>query len=168
MNKAPFSGHFLRRKDARRRVNCDALIEHRDVSRKIEIVDFSNVGLRIDKLTGLATGDRVTIVLAPHLSLALPQTSILATRKSIQLRMISLVLLASPLGLLLLRYLVLTLFCLLSLYSCLTSFISQGTVDRDPTMTTMYVTHTIVTYFSSNHLVQYFLQQSFIRSFSHC
>ncbi len=68
MNKAPFSGHFLRRKDARRRVNCDALIEHRDVSRKIEIVDFSNVGLRIDKLTGLATGDRVTIVLAPHLS----------------------------------------------------------------------------------------------------
>jgi hypothetical protein len=69
MSKAPFSGHFLRRKDARRRINCDAVIERRDVSRKIEIVDFSNTGLRIDKLTGLATGDRVTIVLTPHLSI---------------------------------------------------------------------------------------------------
>jgi hypothetical protein len=68
MKNLLFSGHFLRRKDNRRRVRFSAIVECHGVSRTIEVVDFSNVGLRIDKLTGLAVGDRVTIAFTPDIA----------------------------------------------------------------------------------------------------
>jgi hypothetical protein len=51
--------HFLRRK---------ALIECRGLSQKTQVVDFSTAGLRIDGVSGLATGDHVWIAFAPDLS----------------------------------------------------------------------------------------------------
>ena len=51
------SGHFLRRKDKRRRVQFSAIAHCHGISRAIEVVDFSNTGLRIDKVSGLAAGD---------------------------------------------------------------------------------------------------------------
>jgi hypothetical protein len=62
------SRHFLRRKDPRRHLNCNATAECRGVSRKIKVVDFSSAGLRVDEVTGLTTGDHVLIVFAPDLS----------------------------------------------------------------------------------------------------
>ena len=62
------SRHFLRRKDARRRLKCNALVECRGLSQKIQIVDFSTTGLRMDGVSGLATGDRVRIAFAPDVS----------------------------------------------------------------------------------------------------
>lgn len=59
--------HYLRRKDARRRLNCHARVECRGVTQKIRVVDFSNTGLRIDGVSGLAMGDRVEIVLTPDI-----------------------------------------------------------------------------------------------------
>jgi hypothetical protein len=59
---------LLRRKDARRHLNCIATVECHGVSRKIKVVDFSASGLRVDEVAGLATGDRVLIVFAPGLS----------------------------------------------------------------------------------------------------
>ena len=61
MKILPLPRQFLRRKDSRRRVDCAALVECRGISRPVEVIDFSNIGLRIDKITGLAAGDRVTI-----------------------------------------------------------------------------------------------------------
>lgn len=68
MKNPLFSGQFLRRKDNRRRVRFCAIVECHGVSRTIEVVDFSNVGLRVDKLTGLAVGDRLTIALTPDIA----------------------------------------------------------------------------------------------------
>jgi hypothetical protein len=61
-------GQYLRRKDARRRLNCHARIECRGVMQQIRVVDFSNTGLRMDGVKGLAVGDHVEIVLTPGLS----------------------------------------------------------------------------------------------------
>ena len=66
MTKLSFSRQFLRRKDARRRLKYSAVVECRGVSRKIEVVDFSTAGLRLDGVTGLATGDHVRILLTPR------------------------------------------------------------------------------------------------------
>jgi hypothetical protein len=68
MTKLSFSRQFLRRRDSRRRLKCNAVVECRGVSRKIEVVDFSTDGLRLDGVTGLATGDHVLILLTPELS----------------------------------------------------------------------------------------------------
>jgi hypothetical protein len=68
MKNRLFSGHFLRRKDNRRRVRFCAIVECHGVSRMIEVIDFSNAGLRVDKLTGLAVGDRLTISLTPDIA----------------------------------------------------------------------------------------------------
>lgn len=69
MTNPLFSSQFLRRKDNRRRVRFGAIVECHGVSRTIEVVDFSNVGLRVDKLTGLAVGDRLTIALTPDITI---------------------------------------------------------------------------------------------------
>jgi len=69
MMPTPASGQFLRRKDERRHVRLSAAIECRGISRAIEIIDFSNAGLRIDKLNGLAVGDLVTISITPRITL---------------------------------------------------------------------------------------------------
>jgi hypothetical protein len=69
MKNVPISGQFLRRKDNRRRVRFSALVERQGISRTIEVIDFSNAGLRIDKLTGLAVGDHVTIAFTPDVVL---------------------------------------------------------------------------------------------------
>jgi hypothetical protein len=69
MKVLPLPRQFLRRKDARRRVDCAAVVECRGVSRTVEVVDFSNVGLRIDKIMGLTAGDRVTIAFTANLCL---------------------------------------------------------------------------------------------------
>lgn len=68
MKKLLFSGHFLRRKDIRQRVRFGAIVECHGTSRAIEVVDFSNIGLRIDKLTGLAVGDHLAITLTPDIA----------------------------------------------------------------------------------------------------
>ena len=68
MRSLPFTRHFLRRKDDRHLVNCRAIAEHRAISRNVQVVDFSSTGLRLDRLTGLAVGDRVTITLTPEFS----------------------------------------------------------------------------------------------------
>lgn len=68
MMKQPSRKHFLRRSDARHRLNCSALIVCRGVSQKVEVVDFSSAGLRVDGAMGLAPGDRVLIAFAPDLS----------------------------------------------------------------------------------------------------
>lgn len=62
------SGHFLRRKDKRRRVQFSAIAHCHGISRAIEVVDFSNTGLRIDKVSGLAAGDRVAISFTPDVA----------------------------------------------------------------------------------------------------
>ena len=67
MANLSLSRQFLRRRDARRRLKCSAVVECRGISRKIEIVDFSTAGLRLDGVTGLAAGDHVQIVLVPDL-----------------------------------------------------------------------------------------------------
>lgn len=61
------SRHFLRRKDARRRVSCGAFVECRGISQRIHVVDFSTSGLRLDGVIGLTTGDRVSVTFAPDL-----------------------------------------------------------------------------------------------------
>jgi hypothetical protein len=68
MRSLPFTHQFLRRKDRRHLVNSPAIAEHRGTSQNVQIVDFSNTGLRLDRLTGLAVGDRITIALTPELS----------------------------------------------------------------------------------------------------
>ncbi|AGK57500.1 type IV pilus assembly PilZ [Hyphomicrobium denitrificans 1NES1] len=68
MHNPSISGHFLRRRDERRSVQVSAIAECHGISRAIEVVDFSNAGLRIDKVTGLATGDRLTISFTPDVS----------------------------------------------------------------------------------------------------
>ena len=67
MANLSLSRQFLRRRYARPRLKCSAVVECRGISRKIEIVDFSTAGLRLDGVTGLAAGDHVQIVLAPDL-----------------------------------------------------------------------------------------------------
>lgn len=69
MKILPLPRNFLRRKDDRKRVDCAAVIQCRGISRTVEVVDFSNVGLRIDKITSLAAGDRVTIAFTADLCL---------------------------------------------------------------------------------------------------
>lgn len=69
MKILPLPRQFLRRKDIRRRVACAAVVECRGVSRTVEVVDFSNVGLRIDKIMGLTAGDRVSIAFTANLCL---------------------------------------------------------------------------------------------------
>jgi hypothetical protein len=69
MRTLPFTRHFLRRKDKRHLVNCPAMIEHRGISHNVQVVDFSSGGLRIDRLTGLAVGDRITITFTPEFSI---------------------------------------------------------------------------------------------------
>jgi len=59
---------FLRRKDKRRSVQLSAIAQCHGISRAIEIVDFSNAGLRIDKVKGLAAGDHVRISFTPDIS----------------------------------------------------------------------------------------------------
>jgi len=68
MHNSTNSGHFLRRKDKRRSVQFGAIAECHGISRAIEIVDFSSAGLRIDKVTGLAAGDRVTVSFTPDVT----------------------------------------------------------------------------------------------------
>ena len=63
-----FSGQFLRRKDKRRSVQFNAIAECHGIARAIEVVDFSSAGLRIDKVTGLAAGDRLTVSFTPDVS----------------------------------------------------------------------------------------------------
>jgi hypothetical protein len=69
MKITPLPRKFLRRNDHRRRVACAAVVECRGVSRTVEVVDFSNVGLRIDKATGLAAGDHVTVAFTADICL---------------------------------------------------------------------------------------------------
>lgn len=69
MKSLRLPGQFLRRKDLGRRLNCAAGIECRGISRTVKVVDFSNTGLRLDGLTGLIAGDRVTITFTPDLSI---------------------------------------------------------------------------------------------------
>jgi hypothetical protein len=68
MRNLSFTGHFLRRKDKRHQLNCRAIAEHRGISRNVEVVDFSATGLRLDKMTGAAAGDRITITFTPEIS----------------------------------------------------------------------------------------------------
>lgn len=68
MRDAAMQGQFLRRKDQRRRVQFSAIAQCHGIARAIEVVDFSNSGLRIDKVTGLAAGDRLTISFTPDVS----------------------------------------------------------------------------------------------------
>ena len=68
MHNLSNAGHFLRRKDDRRSVQFSAIAECHGISRVVEIVDFSNSGLRIDKVTGLAAGDRLTITFTPDVA----------------------------------------------------------------------------------------------------
>lgn len=68
MHNPANSGHFLRRKDKRRSVQFGAIAECHGISRAIEIVDFSNAGLRIDKVSGLAAGDHVKICFTPDIT----------------------------------------------------------------------------------------------------
>lgn len=67
MKRLSLAGQFLRRSDTRKPVRCGGIIECRGISRTITIIDFSNLGLRIDHLTGLVAGDRVTISFTPQL-----------------------------------------------------------------------------------------------------
>jgi hypothetical protein len=48
-------------------VNFAAVVECRDLSQKVRVVDFSACGLRIDQINGLAAGDPVRISLTPDL-----------------------------------------------------------------------------------------------------
>jgi hypothetical protein len=66
--ESPVPSQFLRRKDARRRLKCAAAVECRGVTRRMEIVDFSPAGLRLDNVTGLAAGDHVVIAFSPTLA----------------------------------------------------------------------------------------------------
>ncbi len=61
------SRSYLRRRDSRRRVSFAAVVECRDITQKVRVVDFSAYGLRIDQINGLATGDPVRISLTPDL-----------------------------------------------------------------------------------------------------
>lgn len=61
------SRSYLRRRDSRRRVSFAAVVECRDISQKVRVVDFSASGLRIDQINGLAAGDPVRISLTPDL-----------------------------------------------------------------------------------------------------
>lgn len=63
------SRNFLRRRDARRRVMFAAIVECRGVSQNVRVVDFSNSGVRLDGIKGLATGDPLKISLTPELIL---------------------------------------------------------------------------------------------------
>ncbi len=63
------SRNFLRRRDARRRVMLDVIVECREVAQKVKVVYFSAFGLRLDGIKGLAPGDPVQILLAPELVL---------------------------------------------------------------------------------------------------
>jgi hypothetical protein len=69
MKRLLVPGQFLRRKDVRRRIDCPAAVEFRGISRTAKVVDFSMTGLRLDGLTGLVTGDRITILFTPDLSI---------------------------------------------------------------------------------------------------
>lgn len=70
MKSLPNSGrYFLRRRDQRRRVHFAAIAECHGHARLIEVVDFSSSGLRIDKLTGFAAGDRLTIAFTPEIGI---------------------------------------------------------------------------------------------------
>ncbi len=57
------SRSYLRRRDSRRRVSFAAVVECRDITQNVRVVDFSASGLRIDQINGLATGDPVRISL---------------------------------------------------------------------------------------------------------
>lgn len=61
---------FLRRNDVRRPVRCSGMIECRGMTRAVDIIDFSNSGLRVDHVTGLGAGDEVMLLLTPQLSVA--------------------------------------------------------------------------------------------------
>lgn len=61
--------NYLRRRDWRRRVMLDALIECRGATQKVRVTDFSGSGLRIDDIQGLAAGDPVRINFTPDLAL---------------------------------------------------------------------------------------------------
>jgi hypothetical protein len=65
---SPVASQFLRRKDARRRLHCTAAVECHGVTHRMDVVDFSSAGLRLDNVTGLATGDRVLISFSPTLA----------------------------------------------------------------------------------------------------
>lgn len=62
------SNQFLRRKDKRRNVQFSAIAECHGIARPIEVVDFSNTGLRIDNVKGLAAGDQLTISFTPDVA----------------------------------------------------------------------------------------------------
>jgi hypothetical protein len=63
------SRSLLRRRDLRRRVSLAAVVECREVSQNVRVVDFSSSGLRIDQSKGLAVGDPVRISLSADLVL---------------------------------------------------------------------------------------------------
>jgi hypothetical protein len=65
----PFTRHFLRRKDKRQVINCPAMVEYRGISHSVHVVDFSSSGLRLDRLTGLAVGNHITITFTPEFSI---------------------------------------------------------------------------------------------------
>jgi hypothetical protein len=65
---SPVPSQFLRRKDARRRLKCTAAIECHGITRRMEVVDFSSAGLRLDNVAGLAAGDHVVIAFSPALA----------------------------------------------------------------------------------------------------
>jgi hypothetical protein len=68
MMESPVPRQFLRRKDARRRLKCAAAVECHGITRRMEVVDFSSAGLRLDNVTGLAAGDQVLIAFSPTLA----------------------------------------------------------------------------------------------------
>jgi len=68
MAKLSFSRQFLRRRDDPHRMKCAAIVECRGIARNIEIVDFSNAEMRLDRVTGLVAGDYVRIALTPELA----------------------------------------------------------------------------------------------------
>ena len=61
--------NYLRRRDARRRVMFSAILECREVSQNVRVVEFSTSGVRVDGIKGLASGDPVRISLTPELVL---------------------------------------------------------------------------------------------------
>ena len=65
---SPVPSQFLRRKDARRRLKCAAAVECHGITHRMDVVDFSSAGLRLDNVTGLAAGDHVVIAFSPALA----------------------------------------------------------------------------------------------------
>lgn len=69
MPQMALSRNFLRRRDPRQRVSFTAILECRGVTQNVRVVDFSESGLRVDGIQGLATGDPVQISFSPDMVL---------------------------------------------------------------------------------------------------